>query len=149
MSLLHRTTLSVPSVGYFCSLRNKIVISPYGLLTPCVEIIKRGVKDDIILWKINENKKINFQKIREIQKRNLFKYHPQNFKICSNCNLVHICKGNYPMRLILENKTQGPYAYNCAIAKKLIPAFLLRASLNENYLYLVFGKNFEVEEKCD
>ena len=84
--------LSIPSVGYFCSLRNKIVISPYGVLTPCVEIINKGIKDNIILWKVYRNKKIDFQKVRNIQKEYLFKYHPKNFKVCSRCNLVHICK---------------------------------------------------------
>ncbi len=139
--------LSIPSNSYFCSLRNKIVVSPYGLLTPCVEIVKEGVKDDLILWKIDKSKDINFSAIREVQMKNLFKFHYKNYPVCSQCNLSYICKGNCPMRMILRGGLV-PYEYNCSIARNLIPEFLNRAYHDERYLKLVFGNSFSVHREC-
>jgi len=137
--------LSIPSTCYFCSIRNQAILSPYNLLIPCVEVIKKGLNDDVILS--DDFKNINFDKISVMQQKKLYKYHSSNFPKCSNCNLVHICKINCPMRIILFSKDK-PYDYNCMMSHILIPKFLERASENEKYLHIVYGDDFNKSEKC-
>jgi len=147
-AFLDLSYLSIPSTEYFCSLRNKIVISPYGVLGPCVELIRPGVIDNLLLWKADGQGQLDFDEIQERQKTGLQRYHPKNYAVCSNCNLAHICKGNCPMRLILAGRTEGPFGYNCSVAKALIPAFLRRACKQEAYMKLVFGDSFTQSEEC-
>lgn len=137
--------LTIPSTSYFCSIRNKAIISPYKIMAPCVEIIKPGTKDDLILnYNLNN---IDFNNIRKIQKEKLFNLHPKNYDTCENCNLVHFCKSNCPMRTILSNSR--PNIYNCMLSKKLLPKFLERACINDNYMSIVFGNDYKKEEVCD
>lgn len=134
--------LSLPGINYFCALRNKIIISPLGYLGSCVEFIDPKQKNNLILCKIDKGKDIDFNKIREFQKKNLFHYYPKNYKVCSDCNLVHICKGNCPARLIVADKKEGPFSFDCTVSHKLIPAFLKKAADNEDYLRLILGDEF-------
>ena len=136
--------LSIPSTSYFCSIRNKAVISPYNLISSCVEVIKKDINNKIILCE--DISKINFNNIQKFQLDYFYKFHPENYKICSECNLVHICKNNCPMRRILNNNNK--YDYNCKISHLLIPKFLDRANSDENYLKLVFGDSFKERPKC-
>ena len=145
---LDTSYLSLPGVSYFCALRNKLIVSPFGVLGSCVENINSNNENNSILWKLNHKKEINFVKIKDYQQKQLAKYYPENYLICSKCNLVHICKSNCPIRLILGKKTEGPYPYNCAISQVLIPAFFKKCAENEKYLRIVFGENFSVDEKC-
>lgn len=137
--------LTIPSTSYFCSIRNKTIISPYKIMAPCVEIIKPGTKDDLILNYDLDN--IDFKKIRDIQKEKLFNLHPKNYSTCANCNFVHLCKSNCPMRVILSNS--NPNVYNCLLSRKLLPEFLERASKNDAYINIVFGNDYKKEEVCD
>jgi uncharacterized protein len=137
--------LTIPSTSYFCSIRNKTIVSPYKIMAPCVEIIKPGTKDDLILNYDLDN--IDFNNIRKIQEEKLFNLHPKNYNICSNCNFVHFCKSNCPMRTILSNSK--PNIYNCMLSKKLLPEFLERANKNDKYMAIVFGNDYKKEEVCD
>ena len=140
--------LSVPSTEYFCSLRNKIVISPYSVLSPCVETIKPDEMNNMLIWQGGVPKRNDFDIIEAVQRERFDSYHPKSYPICSRCELVHICKGNCPMRLILAGKKEGPFEYNCMIAKELIPAFLKRAAKDERYMRLVFGESYNKSEEC-
>jgi len=106
---------------------------------------KEYQKDDLILnYNLNN---IDFNNIRKIQKEKLFNLHPKNYDTCENCNLVHFCKSNCPMRTILSNSR--PNIYNCMLSKKLLPKFLERACINDNYMSIVFGNDYKKEEVCD
>jgi len=140
--------LSVPSTEYFCSLRNKIVVCPDGVVSPCVEVTRRGVRDDLLLWNARDVDGIDFAAVENFQRRKYHLFHPRCFPVCSECEYAHFCKSNCPMRLILTGKLQGPFPYNCQIAKALIPPFLSRADEDEAYLRLVYGGSFSAREEC-
>jgi len=137
--------VSAPSTSYFCSVRNKAVITPFKVITPCVEIINSAVLKNLILWDGKNN--LDFNNISKIQHTFLYDYHPKSDVECANCNLVHLCKGTCPMRRILNHNKK--YNFNCEVSKVLIPEFLIRVCKNEKYMNLLFGDNFKEENKCD
>lgn len=145
---LDTSYLSVPSTEYFCSLRNKVVICPDGVISPCVEVTRRGVRDDLLLCDHLDGGGIDFQAVAKLQRQRFDRYHQRLFPVCAECNYVHFCKANCPMRLILAGESEGPFPYNCQIAKALIPKFLARADENEAYLRLVYGESFSAREEC-
>ncbi|MDD3178501.1 MAG: 4Fe-4S cluster-binding domain-containing protein [Candidatus ainarchaeum sp.] len=138
--------LSIPSTAYFCSIRNKAIISPYNLITSCVEVIKKEGNENNGVVLCDDISLIDFNTIRKIQLDKLYPLHPKNYSDCSECDFVHICKNNCPMRRILNNNHK--YKYNCEISHLLIPKFLERANSNKKYLELVFGNSFKERSKC-
>lgn len=140
--------LSVPSTEYFCSLRNKMVICPDGILSPCVEVTRRGVRDDLILWDTQNLGRPDYRMIEQKQQASFASFHARESPVCSRCEFVHFCKANCPMRQILDNRGNGPFPLNCRIAKALIPMFLDLADKDEAYLRLVYGDSFNAREEC-
>ncbi len=136
--------LNVPSADYICSMRNRLVVSPYGLLSSCVEVIEEGLGDKFIIEnKLEEDSNLNFEAIREYQRKNLFSYHPSSYEGCPQCDLVHICRGNCPMRTFFGDRKNSPSSYSCKVAKDLIPRFLEYAADNKEVLNLAFGEEFQ------
>jgi radical SAM protein with 4Fe4S-binding SPASM domain len=123
-------------------------VCPDGVLSPCVEVTRRGIRDDLLLWKREDSVALDFPAIANLQRERFDRFHPRYSSVCSECDFVHFCKSNCPMRSILDGRSEGPFPYNCKIAKALIPLFLSRADQNEAYLRLVYGDSFMAREEC-
>jgi len=138
--------LSRPTIGYYCGLRNNIIITPRGQITGCVEFTRKTDPfSELILngdCSIKDNKLIFDKKAKE----ELKKIHFTNYPNCRKCNLKLICKAGCPARNLFDKGHKFiPSDYTCKIVKQLVPEVLKLVAEDNRYTDVVFDK-FQVEE---
>lgn len=141
---LDSSFISRPTLGYYCGIRNKIIVTPSGDITGCVEITRKGepFSDIVINGCYAANRKTEFD---EQSKEKLYRLHFSSYKKCMDCNLKLICRGGCPMRNLFESPDSfEPSNYMCEIEKKLAPKVLSLVADDQEYGQLIFD-NVSVE----
>ena len=111
----------------FCSstANTKLIVTPDGSLSSCLEIQSCDSESMFIIGKYDENKKL-FQyyndRIKHLKILNVDKV-----KDCSNCPWKYICSSGCPIRNIIKTKNMfKPNKYYCVIKKHILHEVVAR-----------------------
>lgn len=140
--------ISRPTSGYYCGTGEGTnrTITPFGDITGCLEIVKRGEKyADIMLYGTCVKGKLEIDKLK---RKFLNKLHYSNYQQCRMCNLKLICGGGCPMQGGWDNNDLlNPSAYSCSIHKSLIPKLFEMVFIDNKILEILFD-NHEILKSC-
>lgn len=131
---------SEPTTEYYCGMPNSNkVITPYGLITSCVEVARPTdpYANVIIYGKVGNGLEFDLNKKLQLEKLHFM----NQLGGCSTCNLRMICHGGCPMASIWKNGLPlRKSKFTCAVQHSFIPELLLLIAVDDRIGPIVIDK---------